>query len=142
MQKNTKLKRIVLLLVFMISAAWCGASVIHSIDGYSAIQVKEGNVQHTPKPAPSSNSNLITLDITNQPVGTTYSLKWYNSETGLPFHMAVMDVTVQQDLQGKKFLSFQFPSHIRNLGKHTINNTLGDAVFVLIRSNQVPSQKK
>ena len=49
MQKNTKLKRIVLLLVFMISAAWCGASVIHSIDGYSAIQVKEGNVQHTPK---------------------------------------------------------------------------------------------
>ncbi len=94
------------------------------------------------KPAPSSNSNLITLDITNQPVGTTYSLKWYNSETGLPFHMAVMDVTVQQDLQGKKFLSFQFPSHIRNLGKHTINNTLGDAVFVLIRSNQVPSQKK
>lgn len=50
--------------------------------------------------------------------------------------------TVQQDLQGKKFLSFQFPSHIRNLGKHTINNTLGDAVFVLIRSNQVPSQKK
>ena len=67
MQKNTKLKRIVLLLVFMISAAWCGASVIHSIDGYSAIQVKEGNVQHTPKGSSiqaSINGHYLTVVFT------------------------------------------------------------------------------
>lgn len=35
-----------------------------------------------------------------------------------------------------KYKSFQFPQHIRNLQKHTINNTFGDAVFVLIKKDQ------
>ena len=88
------------------------------------------------RPAPSSNSNLVTLPITNQPVGQPYYLQWYNSETGLPFNMTVHGITVQQDSQGNRFLSFGFPSHIRDLTKHTINNTFGDAVFVLVRNNQ------
>lgn len=85
------------------------------------------------RPAPSSNSNVITLPIINQPVGTTYKLRWYDSETGLSNNEIILGPTVQQDFQGNKFLSFHFPSHIRDLNKQTINNTFGDAVFVLIR---------
>ena len=87
------------------------------------------------RPAPSSYNNTITLNITNQPVGKTYDLQWYDSETGSPFNMMVHGVTVQQDSQGNKTLSFQFPSHIRDIRQHTINNTFGDAVFILVRSN-------
>lgn len=95
------------------------------------------------RPAPSSNSNVITLPIINQPVGTTYELKWYDSETGLSNNETIFGPAVQQDSQGNKSLSFRFPSHIRNLSEHTINNTFGDAVFILVRSNQGgPSPKE
>ena len=86
------------------------------------------------RPAPSSYNNTITLTINNQPVGETYNLQWYDSETGSPFNMMVHGVTVQQDSQGNKTLSFQFPSHIRDIRQHAINNTFGDAVFILVRS--------
>lgn len=94
------------------------------------------------RPAPSSNSNVITLPIINQPVGTTYKLKWYDSETGLWNNQTLFGITVRQDSQGNKFLSFSFPSHIRNLSEHTINNTFGDAVFILVRSSQGGSSPK
>ena len=94
------------------------------------------------RPAPSSNSNVITLPITNQPVGTTYQLQWYNSETGFPFNMVVINIPVQQNQQGNKFLSFQFPSSIRDLKNHTINNTFGDAVFVLTKRYQDPFKQQ
>ena len=41
------LKQILLLLGILLPAVWCNATSIY--DGYSAIQVKEANVQHTPK---------------------------------------------------------------------------------------------
>lgn len=87
------------------------------------------------RPAPSSNSNVITLPITNQPVGTTYKLRWYDSETGLSNNVIITGFTVQQDSQGNKSISFPFPSYIRDLSQHTINNTFGDAVFVLLRTD-------
>ena len=95
------------------------------------------------RPAPSSSSNMITLPITNQPVGKTYKLKWYDSETGSPFNVVTMGIPVQQDSQGKKYLTFQFPSHIRDIHQHTINNTFGDAVFILVQCDLgEPSPKK
>ena len=93
------------------------------------------------RPGPSSNSNLITLPITNQPVGKSYELRWYDSETGYPFNMTEHGIPVQQDEQGNKFISFEFPLFIRNLKQHTINNTFGDAVFILLREENNPSQK-
>lgn len=94
------------------------------------------------RPGPSSNSNLITLPITNQSVGKRYILQWYDSETGYPFNMTTYGIPVQQDAQGQKYISFFFPSFIRDLEKNTINNTFGDAVFILHRYDDTPSQKQ
>ena len=38
-----------MLLVSLLPVAWCGATIIHSEDGYSAIQIKENHVTSTPK---------------------------------------------------------------------------------------------
>lgn len=88
------------------------------------------------RPQPSSNSNIITLPITNQPIGSRYMVKWYDSETGNALNPEVTTYAfVQQDFQGNKNVSFQFPSRIRDLQQQTINNTFGDAVFVIILKN-------
>ena len=85
------------------------------------------------RPSPSSNSNIITIPITNQPVGKAYIVKWYDSETGNAINSGTPNfVTVQQDAQGNKYVSFQFPSTIRNLQQNVINNNFGDAVFRLV----------
>lgn len=49
MKKLIKFKRLILLLVLALPAAWCGATINHSIDGYSAIQIKEMYVSSAPK---------------------------------------------------------------------------------------------
>ena len=88
------------------------------------------------RPAPSSNNNTITLPVTNQPVGSRYLVRWYDSETGNVYNTGITTYAfVNQDAQGNKYVSFQFPSYIRNLRQHTIDNTFGDAVFVLVLNN-------
>ena len=93
------------------------------------------------KPAPSSSSNLITIPITNQPVGNGYMIQWYDSETG---HILLSGspnyATVQQDASGNKYVSFQFPSTIRNLQQQVITNKFGDAVFRLVL-NSIPHKE-
>lgn len=49
MKKLIKFKRFILLLVLALPAAWCSATMIHSSDGYSAIQVNEVHVSGAPK---------------------------------------------------------------------------------------------
>lgn len=93
------------------------------------------------RPAPSSNSNIIEIPITNQPVGSRYRVTWYNSETGLAYSTGVITyANVQLNGAGNKVVSFTFPSFIRNLQQQTINNTFGDAVFSLVLDN-LPSDK-
>lgn len=85
------------------------------------------------RPQPSSNSNTISLPVSNRPVGSRYLVRWYDSETGNAFNTGIIDYAyVQQNAQGNKYVSFTFPSYIRDLQRHIINNTFGDAVFVLI----------
>ena len=89
------------------------------------------------RPCPSSNSNMIKLPITNQPAGTNYLVKWYDSETGTLLNLgATIYEVVKQDSLGNKSLSFAFPSLIRDVKHQTINNRFGDAVFVLVRAEQ------
>ena len=93
------------------------------------------------RPQPSSNSNSITLPISNQPVGSRYLVRWYDPETGYAFNTGIIDYAyVQQDALGNRFVCFTFPSHIRDLQRHTVNNTFGDAVFLLKLHN--PLQKE
>lgn len=94
----------------------------------------------TKRPQPSSNSNAIEIPITNQPIGSIYSVKWYNSETGSCFNTGTF-TSVHLNANGEKVVSFSFPSFIRDLQNHTINNTFGDAVFSLILSNNSPSDE-
>ena len=49
MQKLNKLKQFIMLLVLTLPVAWCSATIIHSTDGYSAIQIKEAHVTSTPR---------------------------------------------------------------------------------------------
>lgn len=83
------------------------------------------------RPQPCSNSNIIKIPIENRPVGSTYEVIWYNSETGLSYNYNTI-VGVQQDAQGNKYIPISFPSNIRNISTHTMNNTFGDVVFALI----------
>lgn len=95
------------------------------------------------RPSPSSNSNTISLPITNQPVGSRYNVIWYDSETGqiLP-PGAVAYAYVHLNGFGERVVSFDFPASIRNIRQHSINNTFGDAVFSLILNNPVAQPEK
>ena len=91
------------------------------------------------RPGPSSNKNTITLPITNQPEGARYLVKWFDSETGVAINTGVtIHATVHQDALGNRHVSFKFPSVIRNLQQHTINNRFGDAVFMLTYLDMEP----
>lgn len=87
------------------------------------------------RPQPSSNSNTIEIPITNQNIGIYYSVKWYNSETGYPYNSWTAPACVHINGNGQKVISFDFPSYIRDLQNNTINNTFGDAVFILTKKN-------
>lgn len=79
------------------------------------------------RPRPSSRKNTITIPIVQQPVGTKYVVKWYDSETGLEMESERTMAEVGKDNN----LSFEFPSSIRDSRKRRINNTFGDAVFII-----------
>ena len=95
------------------------------------------------RPGPSSNSNVITIPIHNQSIGTEYKLVWYNTETGLHYFDDQTTYTaVSLNNQGAKELVLHFPSAIRNIKSNIINNTFGDVVFVLTKSYDGPWSKK
>lgn len=87
------------------------------------------------RPQPSSYSNIIEIPLENQNIGVYYTVKWYNSETGLPYNVYNSPATVLINGAGRKVVSFEFPSFIRDLQNQTINNTFGDAVFVLTKKH-------
>lgn len=94
------------------------------------------------RPQPSSNSNVIEIPITNQPIGSRYRLTWYDSETGYPLTTnAILYTIVQLNAVGDKVVSFNFPSSIRDLQYQTINNVFGDVVFSLVLDN-LPSDSQ
>ncbi len=93
------------------------------------------------RPNPSCNSNIITIPITHWSVGISYEITWYNTETGIayPFHSYA---TIYSD-GGNKYASFKFPSAIRDVNNHVINNTFGDVAFsmVILKNNNVDKNK-
>ena len=94
--RHTTLKQIVLLLGLMLPAAWCGANDTISIDGYSHINVKEGNVQGTPKGSTinasinghtllvafSENLGQVAIEVTTAS-GSTLETFWLQTPNGL-----------------------------------------------------------
>ena len=49
MQKHFKLKHVALLLSLLMPVVWCEANNLGLMDGFSNINIKEGNVQGTPR---------------------------------------------------------------------------------------------
>lgn len=93
------------------------------------------------RPVPSSTSNTITLPISEQPIGAQYMIRWYNSETGLEIDQEKAITTVKQGSKGK-YISFEFPSSLRDLKNKKINNTYGDAVFMITLDKKEGSNTK
>lgn len=85
------------------------------------------------RPAPSSSSNRIVLPIENQARGTRYQVRWFDGETGQELTDEATTVTVKRPLFRSKRLVIEFPSSIRDLRKDRINNTFGDAVFIITK---------
>lgn len=85
------------------------------------------------RPRPSSRRNTISIPIENQDVGTRYRIRWFDAETGLEIESASTSVFVRRFWIFQKRLSFEFPSEIRDLENRTINNTFGDAVFMIYK---------
>lgn len=84
------------------------------------------------RPQPSSKSNTITLPITNQPAKSKYIVRWFDTETGLEITTERTTAVVKKKrLSQKKYLSIEFPSQVRDLKKKKINNSLGDAAFII-----------
>ena len=85
------------------------------------------------RPAPSYPSNRIVLPISNQPRGTQYQVRWFDSETGLELTKEATTVTVKKPLFRSKRIVIEFPSSIRDIWGVRINNTFGDAVFMITK---------
>jgi len=94
--RHTKIKQIVLLLGLMLPAAWCSANSTISIDGYSHINVKAGNVQGSPKGSTinayinghtllvafSENLGQVAIEVTTAS-GSTLETFWLQTPNGL-----------------------------------------------------------
>lgn len=92
------------------------------------------------RPAPSSGNNFIDIIVSNQPIGATFNLIWYNTETGLPyFNYLIQFVSVRLNELEDKVIRIYFPNEIRDLKRNTITNIFGDAVFVLTKTSNNPS---
>ena len=85
------------------------------------------------RPAPSYPSNRIVLPIEGQPRGTVYQVRWFDAETGLELTDEATTVTVRRPLFRGRRLVIDFPSSIRDLWGVRINNTFGDAVFLITK---------
>ena len=85
------------------------------------------------KPKASSRSNTIKIPIGNQPVGTRYAIRWFDSETGFEIPSEATTGVVKGSWFTPKVLSFEFPSSIRDPKTLSVNNTFGDAVFMIYK---------
>lgn len=84
------------------------------------------------KPLPTPGKNLISIPIENQPVGTLYTVRWFDAETGEEMTSEATTIKVQRRWFRKR-LQVPFPDSVRDLEEFRINNTYGDAVFMIYK---------
>ena len=83
------------------------------------------------KPMASSGNDSIFIPVKNQPRGTRYQVRWFDTETGREILSEATTVVVRYRLFQGRTIGLRFPSSLRQ-GRHYLN-TFGDAVFVLTR---------
>lgn len=85
------------------------------------------------KPQPIAYSDHITIRVNrNLPSTTEYLVRWYNTETGEIYPFEATTVLIQSTLT-YNYISVEIPSSIINFQQNIVNNTFGDAVFVITR---------
>ena len=87
------------------------------------------------RPAPSFIVNRIVLPVENQPSGTQYRVRWFNAETGYEITEEATTVTVRKPWFRSTRIEIDFPYSIRDILGVRINNTFGDAVFMITKVN-------
>lgn len=85
------------------------------------------------RPAPSSRRNTVSIPIENQPRGTRYVVRWFDPETGREWKNEATTAVVRRRWIVRKYLNITFPSSVRDTKDMVINNTFGDAVFVIYK---------
>lgn len=85
------------------------------------------------RPAPSHTNNSIVLFLKDQPVRTRYTVRWFDAETGRELTEEATTVTVSRPLFSRKRITITFPSAIRDVDGKKVNNTFGDAVFMITK---------
>lgn len=86
------------------------------------------------RPRPSSGSNTISIPVQNPLRGTLYKVRWYDPETGREIPSEATTAKVRRRWF-RRYIVFDFPESIRNLRDNTVNNTFGDAVFMIIKED-------
>ncbi len=114
MQKFIRFKQLIVVFAMMFPVTWCGANLIHSIDGYSAIQIKEAHVTSIPK------GNTIQASIDGH-----YLMMTFTQDIGA--------VTMELDkVSGPVIFSFQavtpdsFGFYLNQTGDYIITFTLSN----------------
>lgn len=87
------------------------------------------------KPQPSSKRNEIVIPMKNQRRGTRYMVRWFDTETGKEMTSEATTVTVKNILKSRRHIALPFPSSVRDVKNGRINNTFGDAVFMVYKIN-------
>ena len=114
MKKFIRLKQLIVVFALMLPVTWGGATSIHSIDGYSAIQIKEAHVSGTPR------GSTIQASITGHYLTVTYT-------------QGIGTVTMELDkVNGPNIFSFQavtpdsFGFYLNQTGDYIITFTLAN----------------
>lgn len=86
------------------------------------------------RPSPSSKRNEIVIPIKNQRRGTQYTVRWFDAETGKELKSEATTITVKNSLRKKRHLAIPFPESVRDVKSGRINNSFGDAVFMICKT--------
>ena len=85
------------------------------------------------RPRPSGRSSRIAIPMENQRAGTRYLVQWFDPETGRELRSETAEVIVRRSLFHGKRIVIDFPASLRNTFESRVNNTFGDAVFIITK---------
>lgn len=85
------------------------------------------------RPGPSHLSNRIVLPINSQKPGTRYLVQWFDAESGRELRSEMAEAVVRRPWFRGRRIVIDFPASVRNVVGGRINNTFGDAVFMITK---------
>lgn len=85
------------------------------------------------RPGPSHWNNRIVLPINGQKSGTVYLVQWFDAETGRELRSEMAEAVVRKPWFRNRRIVIDFPASIRDIVGGRINNTFGDAVFLITK---------